>query len=122
MGKSVFFQGGTLVLKETSEDEQLDAPFRFIKGHWRCEGYHYGPLIPYFRAQKIRDTVPRWQRLALRLRDDRQPHAYQVAALDAWTQAGHRGSIVLPTGAGKTFVAIQAIQQVHASTLVVAPT
>src|SRR6266446_7170468 len=37
-------------------------------------------------------------------------------------EAGQRGSIVLPTGAGKTFVAIQAIHRVNRSTIVVAPT
>ncbi|MFN8529740.1 MAG: DEAD/DEAH box helicase family protein [Anaerolineae bacterium] len=40
----------------------------------------------------------------------------------AWEQAEHRGSIVLPTGAGKTFVAIQAIYRTARSALIVAPT
>src|SRR6266446_18866 len=50
--------------------------------------------------------------------------ARQRSAL-ATTQPEHaerRGSIVLPTGAGKTFVAIQAISRVNRSTVVVAPT
>ncbi len=56
------------------------------------------------------------------MQEGREPHDYQVAALAAWDQADRRGSIVLPTGAGKTFVAIQAINRVNRSTLVVAPT
>jgi len=60
--------------------------------------------------------------LHLKLQDQRQPHDYQLAALDAWAQANHLGSIVLPTGAGKTFVAIHAIQRVGRSTVVIAPT
>lgn len=35
---------------------------------------------------------------------------YQQAALDAWCDHGRRGSVVLPTGSGKTFLAIQATQ------------
>src|SRR5256886_5475230 len=51
-----------------------------------------------------------------------ESHYYQVASLAAWDIAGQRGIIVLPTGAGKTFVAIQAIARVNRSTVVVAPT
>src|SRR5262245_43482905 len=38
-----------------------------------------------------------------------RPHelrAYQEAAIDAWELKGRRGTVVLPTGAGKTHVAI----------------
>ncbi len=98
---SVYYQGGTLVLKDPDPTLTPPAPFQWIKSHWRCEGYHYGALTDWFRQQAIRDTVPRWQPLDLILRDTRQPHAYQDAALAAWEAAGRRGSIVLPTGAGK---------------------
>ena len=81
---SVYYQGGTLVLKDPDPALTPPAPFQWIKGHWRCEGYHYGALIDWFRQQGIRDTVPRWQPLDLALRDTRQPHAYQDAALAAW--------------------------------------
>ncbi|MFQ6075980.1 MAG: DEAD/DEAH box helicase [Candidatus Bathyarchaeia archaeon] len=47
---------------------------------------------------------------------------YQRAALDAWFDAGGRGVIVLPTGAGKTFIALKAIERLNVATLVVAPT
>ncbi|GAC1617838.1 MAG: DEAD/DEAH box helicase family protein [Ktedonobacteraceae bacterium] len=70
----------------------------------------------------MRDTVPRWQPLNLQMQETREPHDYQVEALAAWNEAGLRGSIVLPTGAGKTFVAISAISRVNRSTVVVAPT
>ncbi len=122
MSISVYYQGGTLVLKEPDPALTPPAPFQWIKGHWRCEGVHYGALMDWFRAQGIRDTVPRWQPLDLALRDTRQPHAYQDAALAAWEAAGGRGSIVLPTGAGKTFVAIHAIHRTNRSAVVVAPT
>lgn len=122
MTTSVYYQGGTLVLKNPDPTLTPPAPFQWIKEHWRCEGYHYGALRDWFRQQDIRDTVPRWQPLDLSLHDTRQPHAYQDAALDAWDAAGCRGSIVLPTGAGKTFVAIHAIHRTNRSAVVVAPT
>ncbi len=122
MSRSVFFQGGTLVLQDIDEQEAQPEPFRFIKGHWRCEGYHYGSLLSYLREQDIRNSVARWKPLDLPLQESREPHDYQIAALAAWEQAGRCGSIVLPTGAGKTFVAIQAISRAKRSTVVVAPT
>ncbi|HLX59453.1 MAG TPA: DEAD/DEAH box helicase, partial [Ktedonobacteraceae bacterium] len=122
MSKTLFFQGGTLVIGDASEQEQMPAPFQWVKGRWRCEGYRYGSLLPWLHAQDIRDLVPRWKPLKYRLYDRREPHAYQLAALDAWETSSRRGSIVLPTGAGKTFVAIHAINRVGRSALVVAPT
>ena len=122
MRPSISFQGGTLILKNIGEEAALPSPFQWIKARWRCEAYHYPLLIPWIKDQHIRDNVPRWQRLSLTLHDDRDPHEYQTAALKSWKGASCLGSIVLPTGAGKTFVAIQAIFQVKRSTVVIAPT
>jgi superfamily II DNA or RNA helicase len=47
---------------------------------------------------------------------------YQQAALDAWRTHDRRGSVVLPTGSGKTFLGIQAIADAGVAALVVAPT
>ena len=119
---SLFFQGGTLVLQGADEREQVPTPFQFVKGRWRCEAYHYGSILAWVQERSIHNTVPRWKHLGLQLHDQREPHDYQIAALDAWKQARGRGSIVLPTGSGKTFVAMQAIRYVNAPTVVLAPT
>jgi superfamily II DNA or RNA helicase len=66
--------------------------------------------------------VPRWKSLNLDLNDPRQPHDYQREALTAWLAAGGRGSVVLPTGAGKTLLAIHAIARLARSTLIIVPT
>jgi superfamily II DNA or RNA helicase len=50
------------------------------------------------------------------------PRSYQVEALTAWQQCHGRGVVVLPTGAGKTVVALMAIERLAARTLVVVPT
>lgn len=47
---------------------------------------------------------------------------YQHAALWAWERAGARGVVALPTGAGKTWVALAALVRRGAPTLVTVPT
>jgi superfamily II DNA or RNA helicase len=120
--KTAAFQGGTLVLYNVEQEEAVPPVFRWEKARWRCEAYHYPAVAPWLREAGIRDSVPRWEDPGLTLKDDRQPHDYQLASLQAWERSGMRGSIVLPTGAGKTFVAIHAIHRVARSALVVAPT
>jgi superfamily II DNA or RNA helicase len=48
--------------------------------------------------------------------------AYQEAALLAWEAAGRRGVVALPTGAGKTRVAIAAIARAATPALILVPT
>ena len=47
---------------------------------------------------------------------------YQREAVQRWFKAGKRGCVVLPTGAGKTFVALEIIRRLSVATLVVVPT
>ena len=47
---------------------------------------------------------------------------YQEAALSSWTRGGSRGVVVLPTGAGKTILAVKAIEGLKASTIILVPT
>lgn len=47
---------------------------------------------------------------------------YQREALDAWRSHGDRGVVVLPTGSGKTVLAVGAIAALETPTLVVVPT
>ena len=52
-----------------------------------------------------------------------QPRTYQQAALGyAWVAHGGRGMVVLPTGAGKTVLALMAVAHAGVWTLVVVPT
>ena len=51
-----------------------------------------------------------------------EPRPYQDEAIAAWTEADGRGVVVLPTGAGKTIVAMMAIAKLKARTMIVVPT
>jgi hypothetical protein len=53
---------------------------------------------------------------------DLTPRPYQEEAISSWSRQGGRGVIVLPTGAGKTVVALIAAARLGLRTLVVAPT
>ena len=122
MQASVFFQGGTLVLQHSDDIDNVPVPFRFVKSRWRCEAYHYHEVLSWMQDQGIRNAIPRWQRLGLTLHDTRELHDYQIQALDAWKQASGRGSVVLPTGAGKSLLATHAILHVNSSAVIIVPT
>ncbi len=52
------------------------------------------------------------------LRDDVRLYPFQERALKAWLDNGLKGTIVIPTGGGKTFIALKAIATVKVNTLV----
>lgn len=93
-------------------------------GSWRCKAIHYADVRRLLHARLGADLddrvfVPeevRWPKLALpTLRSDQQD------AVSAWQQAHCRGQIIMPTGTGKTEVALSAMVAMNVSTLIVAP-
>jgi superfamily II DNA or RNA helicase len=68
------------------------------------------------------DEARRYVELPAGARVHREPRPYQTEALAAWRRQLGRGVVVLPTGAGKSHVAMLAIDDKRRSTLVVAPT
>lgn len=56
------------------------------------------------------------------LLDPRTPRDYQREAVARWRASDGRGTVVLPTGAGKTLVALLAIEELQTGACVVAPT
>ena len=59
---------------------------------------------------------------APRLEHAERLRPYQKEAVRSWVEGGRRGVIVLPTAAGKTHVALEAMHEVGGATLVVVPT
>ena len=91
---------------------------------WRTEAIHYAAVRealgrrygPAFQDRVPRPAPVHWPRVALPpLRPE------QAEALAAWQRVGGRGQIIMPTGTGKTEVALAAMAQTGVSTLVVAP-
>ncbi len=52
----------------------------------------------------------------------KEPLAHQAEALSAWIQEGRRGTVELPTGSGKTYLAQLAMRATPRDTLIVVPT
>ena len=50
------------------------------------------------------------------------PYPHQLEALSAWKQAKRQGVVVLPTGAGKTYLAQMAMEATPRTTLILVPT
>lgn len=91
---------------------------------WRAQGRYYRAIVEELRRQQIEyvDEARGWdtEGVGWRLRDERVPWDYQRQAVACWLQE-RRGVIVLPTGTGKTFIALQCIAAVNRPTLVVTP-
>ncbi len=120
------FHGGTLVVEGATTD-QLPAGFRQDDriGHPRGHAWLYVEVLEEALSQgiELQDEAKSWARMeALRHCSERTPRSYQQAALNAWLGGGLRGSVVLPTGTGKTFVAEMCMAAARLPTLVVTPT
>jgi hypothetical protein len=116
------YNGGTIVLENIPQDTQPPDPCQWINGKWRGPAGDYRDNRPRRKTHPNRNTHPRGQSLSRTNHDPRQPHDYQLESLKAWKTADRFGTIVLPTGAGKTFVALQAIAETAAHTLIIVPT
>ena len=90
----------------------------------RAPASAYADVVRALVASKTpyEDTARRYTELEAGARVHRDPRPYQTEALAAWRAARGRGVVVLPTGAGKSHVALLAIDDRRRSTLVVAPT
>ncbi len=123
------FDQGTILLDGFDHTVQSPPP-NFIQdervGAWRAEAYRYRDAVLWLRREKIAfdDRARQYdpQGLHLQPRTGIQLYDYQRQAVAAWRQADQRGMVVLPTGAGKTVVALEAIKAVSRPTLIVAPT
>ncbi len=85
-------------------------------------GHRLAELRAWARDHDVIESAPEAAGMDAPLLDPRTPRPYQQEALDRWIAAGRRGSVVLPTGAGKTLVALMAIAELRTGACIVAPT
>ncbi len=121
------YEGGTVVI--AGDDAEFLATLPHVRhdprtGTYRAEGRHYRALVEFLRQEKIPhvDAARNWEPTPWTLRASRDPFPHQREALDTWWKTGGRGVVVLPTGTGKTFLAVLAIQKLNRPALVVTPT
>jgi superfamily II DNA or RNA helicase len=119
------FSQGTLLL--TPEPPEALAPcFTFDNRtkEWRAPAYAYREIVLLYRQENLplQDEAKAYASLALTLQRPIVPRPHQADALAAWQKARNHGVVSLPTGAGKTILAVLAIASVQRSTLVVVPT
>jgi superfamily II DNA or RNA helicase len=84
----------------------------------------YPEVVLALKAANIdfEDTARAYEEIEAVPLISREPRPYQREAIHAWKRARGRGVVVLPTGAGKTHVAVMGIELWKRSTLVIAPT
>ncbi len=117
----LWFDKGTLLLKG-----EIGTPY----GKWdprvncfRIKSLHYRDVLAYFEESQIpiEDNVQHLPPIET-LKCTVQLRPYQESALNNWQRAQNRGVLVLPTAAGKTFIALKAIDLLRTQTLIVVPT
>jgi superfamily II DNA or RNA helicase len=124
---SIRFDAGTLVLAHGDEELLRSLPGCQFDSRNRCfraEGRCYRAMIEELRRRSIAytDEARAFQPTPWTIHNPRPPFPHQTEALNIWWTQGGRGVVVLPTGTGKTYVALLAIQHVGRPSLVVTPT
>jgi superfamily II DNA or RNA helicase len=120
------FDDGTILLEGPEEDihrvEHLCVRDPRVRA-WRAPARAYAEILRTLHGQvAYRDEAQAYDKLELSETDPMPLRPYQQAALEAWTGNKGSGVVVLPTGAGKSYVAIKAILAVARSAIVLAPT
>ena len=117
----LWFDKGTLLLKG-----KVGTPY----GKWdprvgcyRTKAMHYREVLAYLEESRVpyQDAVQKLPPLET-LRSTIKLRPYQKEALGRWRHGRMRGVLVLPTAAGKTYIALKAISLLKTQSLIVVPT
>jgi len=124
------FDRGTLLLSGVGRDEVPDVPGPHVwtwdnrVGALRCDAIHYAKVHEALQSQfgpSLSDEVPVPFRVRLATINLPKLRPNQIQALEAWSAAGYCGQIIMPTGTGKTEVALAAMARTKVASLIVAP-
>ena len=121
---NLYYDKGSIVISGINQ-----IPYSLIDprtNQLRAQAFYYQDIITYLQNSGIQyennvmDLIPipnlKIENIELSLR------SYQKKAIENWITAGKKGCIILPTGSGKTIIAIKLIEIVNSSTLIVVPT
>lgn len=120
------FDAGTLLLDGADAAAQVPSGLQWDERvrRWRAPALAYRKII----AELVRSKTPHQDKARLYHEFNFkanllvEPRPYQQEALQNWQMQGRRGVVILPTGAGKSFLAQMAIELTARSTLVIVPT
>ncbi|MBF0276399.1 MAG: DEAD/DEAH box helicase family protein [SAR324 cluster bacterium] len=123
----VHFDKGTLVLTDIPE-----TTFPLIPGikwddrtqSFRAPAYCYREIVLTLRNNKAnyKDHARQFEPLSFSLKEKIEPRPYQVQAMKSWLDKGSYGIVALPTGSGKTILAVLLIEKIKRPTLIHVPT
>lgn len=120
------FESGTLMLD--GADENSVVPKAFVwdarTKYFRAPAYLYHQIIKELIRTKTEyeDEAKEYSVFDFKPKFYVEPRPYQAESVENWKRAERCGTIILPTGAGKTHVATMAIEICKRQTLVVVPT
>ncbi|MEL7333541.1 MAG: DEAD/DEAH box helicase family protein [Cyanobacteria bacterium J06560_2] len=84
--------------------------YRLLVGALKADGVSFEDKVQAFEPLDLQDNLTL------------TPYAHQQEALDAWKQGERRGVVVLPTAAGKTYLAQMVMAATPRRTLITVPT
>jgi superfamily II DNA or RNA helicase len=127
----VTYEAGTLLVRDLNGSEEpwngvLSEEFVFDPRveMYRGPGIAYRTLMLNLVKAKVAftDRARGYETLPLEHKTKFPPHDYQREAMEAWRANGYMGTVILPTGAGKSFLAELALAHIKRPTLIVTPT
>ncbi len=121
------FRAGTLELTGLGLDaEPPTSSWRWDvrSASWRAPAMAYAETVLAFRGREteFEDEARSYEVTAFAEVVHREPRPYQREAFVAWKKSSRKAVVVLPTGAGKTHLAVMAIADARRSALVIVPT
>ena len=123
---TVRFDDGTLLLDGVGEHVGLIDALAVWDGRvqrHRAKACHYAEILRRLHGKVAYvDEAKSYEALTLHEHGARPLRPYQRTAIEAWTANRMRGLVVLPTGAGKSYVALKCILAAARSALILAPT
>lgn len=126
---TISFYQGTLSIVVNSDESFVIQSIPGCKWDHRTEcfrlpafKYHELITILYNKEIPYKDEARKYEILQMDHQLDRKPFQHQKKAIESWNKFRKRGYVVLPTGTGKSFVAILAMLECKRSTAIVVPT
>ena len=124
---TIIFEQGTIILENPPSSllaESNDFKWDNRTKQWRAPARSYRPLVEQLTEQKVKfvDKARAYKCLNLKLSNPITPRDHQATALKEWCDASFEGTVCIPTGGGKTILAVLALNTLQRSCLVVVPT